>query len=355
MIDLSRSRTKLYEIHVVDSDPGTRWIRDSEVVIDAPPDSDVNPLPEAQWNPDLPRSGICGAVGPRVLVLPDGRYRIYYSQMLPRPGFPAGANDYANCTTRILSARSDDGTHWIPEPGIRLSSEQGGAADHRVVSSEVVPRPDGRGFRMYYECCIGGQSETNSIRSAVSDDGLEWTVEEGARLQQSGFNYSAPRILYLPDGRCRLYVLERDHEGRGLGIVSAVSDDGGLTFRREPGTRIAQDRPYDSLVAFACEIFSLQNSGYVMYYAGYSQPNRSFILRATSNDALHWVKDPAPVVAPEEGRWDRAKASEMCLFPLPAKPNRSTQYRMVYEACDGTATNERGVWRIASVTSDPTD
>lgn len=346
MIDLSHSQAASPLVQTVPTDPGLLWMKDAAVAIDAPPDADVDPLPEAQWSPRATRTGICGAVSPRVVALPGGGFRMYYSQILPRPGFPAGANDYDNSTTRILSAYSADGGQWTPEPGVRLSPQAGGAGEFRVVSSEVVPVGDGRRLRMYYECCTGPQSVTNSIRSAISSDGgLVWTPEPGARLAAEGHNFSAPRIVFLSDGGCRLYCYDR-----GRGIVSAVSDDG-LSFHPEPGVRIAQDGDFDSHAAFAPEILRIADVGYVMYYAGYRHPNRADILRAVSDDGLKWQKYSEPVLSPGPGGWDAAKCSEMCIIRKPQRGEESPRYRMFYEACDGTAKDLRGVWRIAGSTS----
>lgn len=348
MIDLSQSPSATPLVHAVPTDPGRSWVKEAAVAVDAPPDGENNPLPEAQWPAKAVRTGVCGVVSPRVIALPGGSFRLYYTQILPRPGYPAGANDYDNATTRILSAFSRDGSAWTPEPGVRLSSREGGAGEFRVVSSEVVPVADSDDrLRMYYECCRGPQSEPNSIRSAISEDGgLEWTPESGARLATSGRNYMAPRIVFLDNERCRLYCCER-----GQGIISALSEDGGLTFRQEPGVRIAQNGAYDSHAAFAPEILRVDGAGYVMYYAGYSAPNRAYILRAVSDDGLTWQKETEPVLSPGHGPWDAAKCSEMCVFRLPQREGKIVRYRMVYEGCDGTAKNERGVWRIASATS----
>ena len=347
MIDLSTSPVASPHVHHLPTDPGRCWTKDATVAIEAPPDDDLAPQPDARWSPLARRTGLCGAVGPRVVALPGSGYRLYYSQMLPRPGNPTGANDYDHATTRILSAYSSDGATWTPEPGVRLSPEAGGAGEYRVVSSEVVPIGDGRRLRMYYECCAGPQSTTNSIRSAISTDGLDWTAEPGVRVESAGHNYASPRILFLNDGRCRLYYYDR-----GNGIISAVSDDGGLHFHPETGVRITQDGPHDSFAAFACEIFSVaDSSGYIMYYAGYSHSNRAHILRATSADGLIWQKDAQPVISPDSSRWDAAKCSEMALIRLAPSEGTPPRYRLLYEACDGTAPNERGVWRIASATS----
>ena len=350
MIDLSKSSVASPMVHTVDVDPGTLWSKESAVAIDAPPDSDTNPRPDATWPREDLRTGLCGVVSPRVLALPGGGFRMYYSQMLPRPGFPAGANDYDNASTRILSAVSGDGKTWVPEPGVRLSPQEGGAGEFRVVSSEVVPVGDGSRLRMYFECCEGSQAVTNSIRSATSSDGLRWTMDPGVRVESVCHNYASPRIVCLDDGRCRMYLFDR-----GQGIISLLSHDG-LEFHPEPGLRISQDGPYDSLCAFASEIVRVAGAGYVMYYAGYSQASdsqssRADILRAVSSDGLTWKKEAAPVIAPGPGGWDAAKASEMCLIRLPGTETEPPCYRMFYEACDGTAPNSRGVWRIASACS----
>lgn len=350
MIDLSNGSAASPRVQTVETDPGRNWVKESWVAIDAPPDFDPAPRPDATWPRDALRTGVCGVVSPRVVALPGSGFRMYYSQILPRPSFPAGANDYDNASTRILSAFSVDGKTWVPEPGVRLSPQEGGAGEFRVVSSEVVPIGDGRSLRMYFECCEGSQAVTNSIRSASSSDGLKWTMEPGARVESDGHNYASPRIVFLEDGRCRMYLFDR-----GQGIISLQSQDG-LEFHPEPGLRIAQDGAYDSLCAFAPEIIRVAGVGYVMYYAGYSQrpdslASRADILRAVSSDGLVWKKDSQPVITPGPGGWDAAKSSEMCLIRLPGIKDEPPRYRMFYEACDGTTPNARGVWRIAAATS----
>lgn len=325
-------------LHRVSADPGLSWTKDPQPALDAPPDDQPHPAPEAEWPADAPRSGLCGTVTPNVVAVPEGGFRMYYTQILPRPGFAAGANDYNNATTRILSAVSADGARWTPESGVRLSPRQGGAGEFRVVSPEVVPLAGG-GWRMYYECCPGHQTEPSTLRSAVSADGLCWEAEAGVRLAADAA-FSAPRLLYLADGRCRLYC-----SARNRGIVSAISTDGGLSFALESGERIRPDGPYDAHTAFAPEVLALASGGYRMYYAGYSAPNRAYVLGATSADGLNWKKETRPVIAPG-GPWDKAKCSEMALMALPGGG-----YRLFYEACDGTAEDERGVWRILSATA----
>ena len=229
---------------------------------------------------------------------------------------------------------------------MRLSAREGGAGEFRVVAPEVVPIPEGGGrMRMYYECCPGHQSVARSIRSAVSDDGLEWTAEPGDRLSGHGGSYNAPRVLFLEDGTCRLYCSDSVE-----GIVSALSDDGGMTFRLDPGRRIVRELKYEALTAYAPDVVRISGGGYRMYYSGYSDATRAQILTAVSDDGLKWHKHPEPVIAPGD-RYDAAKCSEMAVMELPAKPGEGPRYRMIYEACDGTGPDKRGVWRVLSATS----
>jgi hypothetical protein len=350
MIDLTQTLHASPQLHDVPCDPGTTWQKDVTAAIDAPPDEETDPQPESQWLPDQARTGIFGAVTPRVLRLPDGGYRSYYTQILPRPRFPAGANDYGNASSRILSAASVDGEQWTPEPGIRLTPQAGEAGEFRVVVTDVVPLPVGDSrLRMYYECAPGPQSGPSAIRSAISEDGgLTWEPEPGTRFCDDGTNYASARIVFLDDGLCRLYCCHR-----GLGIVSAISTEGGTTFEPEPGVRIAQDRSYDATVAFAPEVVTLPTGDYVMYYAGYASAKKAYILRAASDDGLEWHKDPEPVISPG-GRWDAAKCSEMCIYYVPGSADTPACFRMLYEACDGTAADQRGVWRVASAVSTQT-
>jgi hypothetical protein len=344
MVDLTQADSGSPAMHTVASDPGLAWTKRSAPAIEAAPDDDTSPAPDARWPTDAPRTGVCGSVSPRVLRLVDGSYRLYYTQILPRPGFPAGANDYDNATTRILSATSVDGVLWTPEPGVRLTPQQAGAGEFRVVSAEVVPFPGDAGrLRMYFEACAGPQRLASSIRSATSADGLTWTVDPGVRLGGDGGNLSAVRIIFLDDGRMRMYVNKR-----GSGIISAVSSDGGTTFSEE-GARFAFDPS-----AFALDVVRLPDGSYRGYYSSHD-PSRpptlggsQQIVSVLSADGLEWRPDGTAIV-PTPGGLDAAKCSEMCTFPLPASaPGGKPGHGILYEGCDGTTADARGVWRVVA-------
>lgn len=348
MIDLFQPYAYGPRVQTLPADPGMKWAPDSTCTVEAPPDNDSDPQPDAFWSSRAERTGLCGVVAPRIVRMPDGLYRMYYTQILPHHGCPRGALDYANATARILSASSPDGGVWTMEPGVRLTAREGGAGDFRVGSAEVVPIGNGDGrLRMYYECSVGPHPTDSVIRSAISEDGgLAWSPEPGVRLGATSRGFVTPRIQFVADGSCRLYCGEH-----GRGIVSARSTDGGLTFVEDPGIRIVADGPFDAAAAYAPEILFVAGGAHVMYYAGYETAARAHVLRADSADGLNWRKDSRPVISPTPGRLDAAKCSEMCVIVLPAKSGDRPRFRLFYEGCDGAAADRRGVWRILSATS----
>ena len=133
--------------------------------------------------------------------------------------------------------------------------------------------------------------------------------------------------------------------------MSALSEDCGLAFRKEPGVRIGiGDLSEETLTAFAPATLRLTRGGYRTYYAGYADTARASILSAESEDGVSWRKVPEPVVVPG-GRLDASKRSEMCVTPLSKSAGPVGRYRLFYEAYDGTAPEKCGVWRILSATS----
>ena len=137
----------------------------------------------------------------------------------------------------------------------------------------------------------------------------------------------------------------------GGGIISALANDG-LIFRKEPGFRIAKDTANDRHIAFAPEIVRIPDGSYVMYYAGYASAGETHILQATSKDGLCWRKNPQPIISPGGSAWDTAKCSEMSVYKLPVQEGGIPRFRMVYEGCDGTVADMRGVRRIVSAVSE---
>lgn len=313
---------------------------------------------------------------PCITRAPHGGYRLFYTAVGPDKPF-------ADCQGYILSAVSQDGLRFVPEPGIRVAPDP--ALPHmslRVLAPSLTQLPDGR-WRMYFEG-RGRADRPTVIGSAISDDQLDWTVEPGTRLDGG---VGAPRFLPLADGGGRLFVFRSEVvDGKRVGtpVVSAVTHDG-LGFALEPGYRL-RDRTddLDSAGITAAEVVAPREPGeeWTMLYSAWQDlppgtvapvhPShdaeavahgssadfaaasiaadmsgyRSRILVAQSEDGLSWRRSGVAIEGDGHGgrEIDAVHAEDMSLIAL-----GDGRYRMYYACCDA-----HGVWRVASAVSSDT-
>lgn len=309
---------------------------------------------------------------PGIVRAPEGGYRLFYTAV--GPGKP-----FADCQGYILSAVSQDGLRFEPEPGIRVAPDP--ALAHmslRVLAPSLTQLPDGR-WRMYFEG-RGRADRPTVICSAISDDQLDWTVEPGIRLDG---DVGAPRFLPLGDGG-RLFVFRAEvADGKRVGtpVLSATTSDG-LSFEWEAGHRL-RDRTdaLDSAGITAAEVIAPRMSGepWTMLYSAWQDlpdgtaapmhPSldaeavargtsadfaaasiaadmsgyRSRILVAESEDGLDWRRSGIAIAGDGYGgeEIDAVHAEDMSLIAL-----GDGRYRMYYACCDA-----HGVWRVASAVS----
>jgi len=303
----------------------------------------------------------------------DGRWRLFYTGV--GPGKP-----FADCQGYVLSAVSDDGLHFVPEPGIRVAPQPDlPQMALRVLAPSIAARPQG-GWRMYFEA-RGSADVPTAICSAVSDDQINWTVEQGARLTAPG-GMSGPRFVPLADAAGRLYCVQSHYDARGPGhgprirqtLVSALTEDG-LTFVMEPGVLLpATDSALENAGITAAVV--LAGAPWRMVYSAWqdvppgtqvplhpsADPTaqtgggsanfaaasiaadmagyRSRILSARSDDGLMWDREGVIIEGDGYGGRDidAVHAEDMSLIPL-----GDGRWRMYYAACDA-----QGVWRVAS-------
>lgn len=272
---------------------------------------------------------------PRVVALPEGGYRLYYAEF--GPICPPGTLGV------IVSAFSRDGDRWEKEPGVRFTPSAEAMAK-RVLAPDLVSLPGG-GWRLYVEG--RSQEERRAIFSAISPDGLNFTLEPGARLldRESPHGYGTPCCVPLEAGGVwRLYYYHYD--GSAWAIRSARSQDG-IDWRPEPGDRVVQTLPEESYAVYSPHVIRLANGGWRMYYAGWSDDRemRGCILAADSADGLAWRKYETPVLVPagDESAWDGKICSEPTLFR-----DAAGRWRLLYEAC-----NREKNWRILSAVMRP--
>ena len=70
MIDLSGSVAPLSQVHTAPTDPGISWRKDADVAVNAPPDDEADPRPEAQWA--VSDDGLTWRKDAEPVVAPDG-------------------------------------------------------------------------------------------------------------------------------------------------------------------------------------------------------------------------------------------------------------------------------------------
>lgn len=146
------------------------------------------------------------AVDPDVVLLPDGRLRLFYygSSRIQGPG---------EGNHIIYSAVSSDGVTFQSEPGKRI-------AVANVTDPSVVLLPDGS--------WLMALSRGMETLLASSTDGNSFTLT-GVTVSLGG----VPELAVLPDESVRLYVTGQE------GILSMISTDKGTTWVQENGIRIA--------------------------------------------------------------------------------------------------------------------
>ncbi len=131
---------------------------------------------------------------PEIIRMPNDTLRMYYTGDLFAP-------EIGNTNKKIKSAISPDkGTTWMREDGTRINTE--------ALDPCAVTLPNGS-IRMYYSAYDSIYSaDTMSIYSAISPDGLNYTLE-GKTLspEKNGTKYMDPRVVEIPGGY-RMYYTE---------------------------------------------------------------------------------------------------------------------------------------------------
>ncbi|MBI3914606.1 MAG: hypothetical protein HY327_10545 [Chloroflexi bacterium] len=127
-------------------------------------------------------------------------------------------------TEKIGVAKSADGKSWEKLGNAKFAN----LGSLVPVDPDVIELEDGR-VRMYFYNIAVQQGE-HPIHSAISTDGINFTVEAGTRFKAE--NIFDPDVVRLKDGRYRMFINNADK------IISATSSDG-LNFTADAGVRVA--------------------------------------------------------------------------------------------------------------------
>jgi hypothetical protein len=120
--------------------------------------------------------------------------------------------------SRIISWISEDGINWTREDGVRY---QPGLADDSISSVPAVLQVADSVWRLYY---VADFYHTNGTRTAISTDwGVTWAAESIVNILRNGDG--DPYAVHLTNGRVRIYYRRMQPPG---GI--AYADGDGLVF-----------------------------------------------------------------------------------------------------------------------------
>jgi predicted GH43/DUF377 family glycosyl hydrolase len=188
-------------------------------------------------------------MAPEVLSL-GTHFRIYFTA-------------YDGMHWKIYWTESADGVNWEQES--YCIGEWSENAVHHVIDPCVMEM--GGGYRLYCTCLADTEAY---ICYSDSVDGRQWSDlqrckgyrREGARFVRN------PNVIAIDGGRWRMYFAETALvSALNSRIVSAVSNDGVLWVREE-GARISPGGQFDRQGAFCPDVVAVKG-GWKMYYGGY--------------------------------------------------------------------------------------
>ena len=189
----------------------------------------------------------------------------------PPTGKADGPDDFNAWNSRLLFATSSDGLTWTRTNQL--------IADQTNVPSAVVK--DGRIF-VYH--VTWAEEIRNKIAVAISDDNGESWVFKKVVIKDAQGNPTDPYIVLLEDGRFRLYFTTQIPRNPDIEAFSAVSNDG-ITFTLEEGTRISAAEEGANVVNV-----KVMQVGDTLHLYGLNEYGPDGLYHATSLDGITFTK-----------------------------------------------------------------
>lgn len=124
------------------------------------------------WSEDINGVAFLGVSTGRALEMDEG-VRFYYPSTGP---VADGTLPNSGGNTSIYSAWSNDTVHFVDDPGLRVTSDEG------IVGGPTLLQLDDETWRAYYHVASGSASDgelpSAEIWAASSDNGLDWELED---------------------------------------------------------------------------------------------------------------------------------------------------------------------------------
>lgn len=189
----------------------------------------------------------------------------------------------------IQIAKSSDGLTF-EKAGIAIHNGEPGSIEEMVSNCAIIELKNGS-YRMIYE----GRDNKQDRRffSALSEDGYNWSKEEGVKFQDYGDGKpgeiftSVPEIIGLDNGDLRMYYT------RGVSSATALSHDEGITWEKEGNL------DFDRIVIDP-DVLRIDD-GYKLFFTTFDEEfgvGTQYVMSASSNDGITFTIDSGKRLEP---------------------------------------------------------
>jgi hypothetical protein len=235
---------------------------------------------------------------------------------------------YVGTPSGLVAYRSTDASHYTYA---QVNAQLPAGGDPAIVPIS------GDGLRMYYVASTGSSS-ASEIDSAVSTDGLNWTVESGTRLMiDTPPSAVALEAVVLPTGAVRLYYVAAPVMGPGTESIDSATSSDGLRFAADSGHRLTGGYIDPA-------VLRLRDGSWLMVVSrAPSEQQRLFLVH--SSDGSSWTVDSTPVLDPAEGA--NALDPTLLLGPF-GYGGGGTQFIAVYYSSAAAGEQSTGPYTVLS-------
>jgi len=224
-------------------------------------------------------------VGPSLIRLKDGRYRLYLQARADRRNESVDG-------TNIISLISTDGIQWDVEPGIRIPHGNESDVDSEAGEPGVYLGLDDKYHMAYTGRFMGinrmGKSQKmHRVVFAVSNDGLAWTKQDQHYADPENINdFASSADVTIVNGEHVIYYTGQRN------IIRATYD--GLTWVRQ---EVAFSAGHDStMVKIDDAYYMFWMMSQALEYTRNSDTKEDLLFMAVSRDGVNWSKDYYRVV-----------------------------------------------------------
>ena len=232
--------------------------------------------------------GMGSVVGPSLIRLKDGRYRLYLQAReigLQGKGKGEGVD--------IISLISTDGIQWDAEQGIRIQHGSPTDVDSEAGEPGVYLGLDNRYYMAYTGRQMGVNKRGDSqlmhrVVFAVSDDGLNWAKLNQYYADPQNINdFASSADVNVVNGRYVIYYTGQRN------IIRATSQDGLTWVRQEVTFSAGHD---STMVKYDGTYYMFATMPEALAYARNPDTRLDLLVMAISRDGVNWSNNYYQVV-----------------------------------------------------------